>query len=155
MAPANRRRVRLIQPRLQIRLILSFLGVSLLALTLQFALFTASLSRLAEALPNDGDILLEHVVEQMLVVLAISTLVLLPMTFSVGVLVTFRIAGPLFRLRRYLEEVAAGGRPADCKLRRGDELQDLCEAVNAATAPLRAGVPRALPPEVPARTEAA
>jgi hypothetical protein len=142
MANPNRRRIKLIQPRLQIRMILAFLGVTALALTLQFLLFTSSLARLASELPADGDLLLERVPEQVLVVLLVSALVVLPLTFSVGILITFRIAGPLYRMRRFLDDVAAGRRPAECRLRKGDELQDFCEALNRATAPLRAAEER-------------
>ena len=155
MAPVNRRRIQLIQPRLQIRMIASFVGVGLLALSLQFVLVLASLARIAGDLPNDGDLLLEHVTARMPVLLGVSTLVLLPMTFAVGVLITLRIAGPVYRLRRYLDEVAAGRPPADCRLRRGDELVDLCDAVNRATAPLRAEARETPPPEDAARSEAA
>jgi hypothetical protein len=33
--------------------------------------------------------------------------------------------------------VADGAAPGDCKLREGDELQELCTLLNEATAPLR------------------
>jgi len=133
----HKRRIQLIQPRLQLRLILTFLGVSALALALQFILFTASLTRLAAELPADGPQLIEQVPEHVLLVLLVSIAVLLPLTFFVGVVVTFRIAGPIYRFESYLTDVIAGGKPADCRLRKGDELKDLCELINRATAPLR------------------
>jgi signal peptidase II len=143
----HKRRIKLIQPRLQLRLILSFLGVTALALTLQFILFTSTLTRLASELPEDGPLLLELVPEHVLAVLFISTGVLLPLTFFVGVLVTFRIAGPLYRFELFLKDVIRGSEPADCRLRKGDELKGLCELLNEATAPLRTrhATPRPLP----------
>jgi hypothetical protein len=55
----------------------------------------------------------------------------------VGVLTTFRVAGPLYRIEMFLKQVARGEKPADCRLRKGDELVEFCEVVNLATAPLR------------------
>ena len=53
--PAHKhpRRVRLIRPGLQLRLILTFLGVSSLALALQFILFMSALTEAAVHLPQD------------------------------------------------------------------------------------------------------
>jgi nitrogen fixation/metabolism regulation signal transduction histidine kinase len=61
----------------------------------------------------------------------------LPLTIAVGILVTFRIAGPVYRLKEFLKSIASGATPEDCRLRKGDELQDLCSLANDATAPLR------------------
>lgn len=134
----HKRRIKLIQPRLQLRLTAIFAGVSLTSLLLQYLLFMQMLSKLAIQLPNDALLLLSEMRGELLSVLAFSLAVLLPLMFSVGVLVTFRIAGPVYRLEKYLREVADGGQPADCRLRKGDELKQLCELVNDATRPLRA-----------------
>jgi len=133
----HKRRVKLIQPKLQLRLTAIFGGVALTSLLLQFLLFMQMFSELAVRLPNDALIVLSEMRGELLGVLGFSVLVLLPLTFSVGVLVTFRIAGPVYRLERYLEQVARGERPRDCKLRKGDELQNLCDLVNDATRPVR------------------
>lgn len=136
--PQHKRRIKLIQPQLQLKLISAFVGMSALALTLQFLLFTSSLTELAAELPEDGAVLIEHVPAHVQRILLISFLIFLPLTFCVGVLITFRIAGPLYRFEVYLKQVIRGEKPADCRLRRGDELVGLCELINQATAPLRA-----------------
>ena len=64
--------------------------------------------------------------------------VVMPLSFAVGVLITFRVAGPVYRLERFLSEVLRGEKPADCRLRKGDELHELCALMNRATAGLRA-----------------
>ncbi|QDU65516.1 hypothetical protein [Engelhardtia mirabilis] len=135
----HKRRIKLIQPKLQLRLTAIFGGVALTSLLLQFLLFMQMYSDLAMRLPNDALLVLSEMRGELMGVLAFSVLVLLPLTFSVGVLVTFRIAGPVYRLERYLEQVARGEKPADCALRQGDELQTLCKLVNEATRPLREG----------------
>lgn len=142
----HKRRIKLIQPRLQLRLIGAFVGMSALALSLQFLIFTSSMTELASELPEDGAVLVERVPAHLQQILLVSFLIFLPLIFCVGVLVTFRIAGPLYRFEVYLKQVIRGERPADCRLRSGDELHGLCELINQATAPLRvqesADVPR-------------
>lgn len=135
---AYKRRKKLIQPRLQLRLILSFLGVALLALLLQFILFAATIATLAADLPQEGEILIERIPGYTIAVLAISIGVLLPLTFFVGILTTFRIAGPLYRFEQHLKAIARGEDPGVCRIRKGDELQEFCRILNAALDRLKA-----------------
>ncbi len=139
MADPQRRRRTLIQPRLQLWLTGAFVGLSALALLLQFALFTNAVHGIALELPSDGEIMMEAFSGDMLVVLAVSGLVFLPLTFLIGVLLTFRIAGPLCRIERFLLAVAEGESVPDVQLRRKDRLASLADAVNLATARLRGG----------------
>jgi methyl-accepting chemotaxis protein len=135
--PHQRRRVQLIRPGLQLNLIARFFGVALLALLLQFILFMCMLGRIASDMPGDALATMETATPELIWVFVISAAVLLPLTLSVGVVVTFRIAGPLHRFESFLKAVARGEKPPDCRIRRGDELQDLCKLLNEATAPLR------------------
>lgn len=137
----HKRRIKLIQPKLQLKLIGAFLFMSALALNLQFILFTSSLTQLASELPEDGTLLVERIPGHVLQIFLISFLIFLPLTFCIGVLVTFRVAGPIYRLETYLKQVIRGEKPDDCRLRKGDELMELCELINRATAPLRVRAP--------------
>lgn len=150
---SHRRRVRLIQPRLQLRLILVFLGLSVLGLVLQVSLFTMSLTQLAAELPSDGSLVLEHAPGLVLAALGVTLCVVLPLVFFVGVLVTFRVAGPLYRFQRHFEALARGEDPGPCRIRRGDDLQDLCTTINAGLDRMRADAAGAEPEE--RRAEAA
>jgi hypothetical protein len=140
MSPYKRSK-KLIQPRLQLRLTFTFLGVALLALLLQFLLFGATISALASELPQDGPVLLDRIPQYTLLVFGISLCILLPMTLCVGVLVTFRIAGPLYRFEQHLKAIARGEDPGVCRIRRDDELQDFCKTLNAALDKLRSARP--------------
>jgi len=131
------RRRKLIKPRLQLKLTLTFVGLSALSLLLQFVLFQNVLTEAALLLPNDHDVLVGETNGLLLAVLAVSFLVFLPLTFLVGVLATFRIAGPVYRFEQFLAAVRRGERPADFHLRKGDELTDLAALINEATEPLR------------------
>ncbi len=132
MPKNEQRRDRLVRPRLQLRLILAFLGVATTALLLQFALFASVISTAASELPTDGQILLESTTGLSITIFIVSFCVLLPLCFFVGVLVTFRVAGPLYRFEKYLESVANGGDPGVCRIRKGDDLQEFCVLLNAA-----------------------
>lgn len=134
----HRRRVRLIQPKLQLRLILVFLGLSILGLVLQVSLFTMSVTELASELPSDGSLVLERTPSLVLVALGVTLSAVLPLVFFVGVLVTFRIAGPLYRFQKHFEALARGEDPGPCRIRRGDDLQELCATINAGLDRVRA-----------------
>jgi hypothetical protein len=133
----KRRFLRLVQPRLQIRLMLAFGAVAATGLLLQYLLIVLVLTRAAEGLPQDGLLLLDQLGEVMLSILLGSFLVLLPLVGLVGILATRRWAGPLFRFERFLKELVEGRRPADIRLRDGDELTGFADLLNRATEPLR------------------
>ncbi len=132
MQKNDQRRDRLIQPRLQLRLILAFLGVAATALLLQFVLFASVIATTASELPTDGQIMLERTTGLSITIFIVSICILLPLCFFVGVLVTFRVAGPLYRFEKYLESVARGVDPGICRIRKGDDLQEFCVVLNAA-----------------------
>lgn len=133
------RRIKLIRPRLQLKLVATFAAVALLALLLQFLLFQSALTAVAAELPNDGPRLLSSINGILASTLAISLCVFLPLCLHVGVLVTHRIAGPIHRFETFLEQVTRGDKPEDIRLRKGDELLELCTWINRATQPLRSG----------------
>jgi methyl-accepting chemotaxis protein len=56
---------------------------------------------------------------------------------ATAIFLSHRIAGPLYRLQRHLEEIAAGKAPTDVKFRKGDFYQQLAEACNKLMARLR------------------
>lgn len=132
-----RRRKKLVKPRLQLKLTLIFVGLSALSLLLQFVLFQSALTNVALALPNDSSLLVGMSTALLNKVLLTSFLLFLPLTFLVGILTTFRIAGPVYRFEAFLEAVRRGDRPPNFRLRKGDELVDLADLINEATAPLR------------------
>jgi hypothetical protein len=135
----ERRRIKLIKPRLQLRLIGVFAGLSALGFLLQSLHVGLRLSEAAAEMPN-GESLMKMLPGLPLEILLFSFGMFLPLTIAVGILATFRIAGPLYRFERYLTQVIRGEQLGPCKLRRGDELQELCDLINEATAPLRSRV---------------
>ena len=139
MSVQYKRRKKLIKPRLQLRMSGLFVGLVTLMLLLQFALITAALHHTANLLPSDSALLLGQTNALTLRIIGISAAVFLPLTLMVGVLSTFRIAGPLYRFEQFLVAVQNGENPDDFTLRERDELKDLAALINSSTAPLRNG----------------
>ncbi len=141
-----KRRIKLIKPRFQNQLTMVFLGLSALGLVIQFMLFQSTMGELAAGLPSDGAYLMNEMNSTALRVLAISLLVILPVTYVIGVLTTFRIAGPLHRIEMHLDAIKQDGYTGPCRIRSGDKLQEFAEKLNEAT--LSLAQREALQPEV-------
>lgn len=132
-----RRRIKIIRPKLQLKLVFSFMGMTLLAMMLQFMIFLKTITNIASALPADHDVLMESVPEIVVQSLLLSFLVVVPLVFLVGVLMTFRIAGPIYRFESWCKQLLRGEDPGACALRKGDELNELCALLNQVAQPLR------------------
>lgn len=129
---------KLIHWRLQLTLVGWFLAVSVSGLLLQFVLLGAFLTRFAASLPDQGPLVAEQVMGMLLSSLGLSLLFLVPLTLGVGILATFKLAGPLYRLETYLDGIARGEWEGPCKIRKGDALQEFCDKLNTAVSFLRA-----------------
>jgi hypothetical protein len=136
-APKFKRRTKLIKPRLQLKLVGMFAAVSATSLLLQYMLFAARFSEVASTMADGGAHVRSVLPGILIEVLAMSFAFLLPVMLCVGILATFRIAGPIYRFEQYLKQVARGEVTDPCRIRDGDELWDLCDLINEATAPLR------------------
>lgn len=136
---APKRRIKIIRPKLQLKLVMSFLGLTLFALLLQFMIFLRAITNIATELPADHDVLMQAVPEIVLQSLLLTFLVVVPLVFLVGILMTFRVAGPIYRFETYLKQILRGENKDECRLRKGDELQELCKLINQVTLRLRQG----------------
>lgn len=141
--PYRRRKFRLLEPGLQLRLMVAFGGIALLALLLQFLLFQHAIGEAAVAMQGSDTAVVERLTRELQTTLLISVGVLLPAVFAVGTSVVLRFVGPLFRFRRWLDEVLAGRDPGPLKLRPGDDLQDLAQLIDRAAAERREANARA------------
>jgi signal peptidase II len=131
------RRIKLIKPLLQLKFVGIFAGVSALGFLLQSLHVGLRLSELAASLPEGGNYLMAVMPELPIEILLVSFGMLLPLTIAVGILVTFRIAGPVYRFETYLKSVIRGEEVGPCRIRKGDEFQELCELINEVTAAQR------------------
>jgi methyl-accepting chemotaxis protein len=60
-----------------------------------------------------------------------------PFVFLISILVSHKIAGPLFRIQKYIKSVSVGDLSARLTLRKGDELHDLAACINEMTNDLK------------------
>ena len=131
-----KRRKKLIKPGLQLRLVAIFTGVALVGLLLQAQLLSQELAMLIAEDP--GAPLTTSAIAPLVgrcILLSIGWV--LPMSVAIGILSTFRLAGPIYRIETHLAAIERGEDPGECRLRQGDQLQDLCAQVNRSVAVLR------------------
>lgn len=136
----QKRRRKIIDRPLQLRLVGSFLAVACLAALFQVILLNNSMLGLAREMQELGDEVLSHTPKLLARNVALTLGVLIPCVLVVGILVTHRIAGPTYRFRMYLNEIAENGAPErPCRIRRNDELHDICALLNRAVDALATG----------------
>jgi len=145
---SNHRKKKLIEPRLQLKVGLSFLGAAGAGVLIQTIMLGWVLNRTAYELPNDTVLLLEKFPTILGSVLLVTFLFMAPLFVSIGISTMFPIVGPLHRFRVHLREVIDGNQPGPCRLRQGDELHDLCELINLALAHERGAKHKELEQEV-------
>ncbi|MFT5284155.1 MAG: signal transduction histidine kinase [Planctomycetota bacterium] len=136
-----RRTRKLINSPLQLKLSLWIVGVATLVMMIQFVFMAMAVSKIGPLLPNDSQVFFESFFEVMVRSFLASLAVALSVTFVAGVLLTHRIAGPLYRFTSFLNAVNRGDQPDECAVRKNDELKNFRELLNVTTEPLRRHVP--------------
>ena len=104
---------------------------------MQAIVLVGSLQSVAATLPHDGVSLTREIPRVLARTCLMSFALLVPLSLMIGVRSTFGIVGPLYRFRVYLGRIAAGERPGPCRIRKTDDLHDLCDAINRAVEPLQ------------------
>jgi signal transduction histidine kinase len=133
-----KRRIKIIKPRLQLKLVGVFVGLAALSVLLQSVLLANRLTNLSVNVPVGGQYLVDAMPSIISEILIFTFGLVLPLIFAVGVLITHRIAGPIYRFEEHLKDVAEDRAAGPCRIRVGDELQDLCDAINNAVKHLQA-----------------
>lgn len=126
------RNKKLINPRLQLRLVGAGFMLSALALGLQFLLLSYFVTQRATQLDGGGGELALQMPAMLMLVLTITLAIILPIVIVIGIRMTFRFAGPLYRLEKDLRSLADKGYNGPLKIRDKDEFQSLCDAINLA-----------------------
>jgi hypothetical protein len=126
-----KRRIKLINPKFQLKLVGIFIGLATATLSAQLFLFGLDLRLLAQGL-IDGDVLTDEAPAMLGRSLLLTAGMMIPVTLGVGVIVTHRIAGPIYRFEQYLRSVANGEDVGPCRIRTHDEFHELCGLINKA-----------------------
>ena len=139
MATMIRRRKKLVRLDVQVRVILIALCVASLVLLVNFYLTFMTITNGSAAVtgPVAVRLLLDNLRHSILNQFLISIGLSIPLAIGIGVLYSFRFAGPIYRFKKYFTELATGRWNVRCSLRQGDDLQDVCDAINAALDPMR------------------
>ncbi len=130
MSSKFKRSKKLVNSGLQLRLIGAFGGLAAMACMFQVYLVHSTLMPVISASDGPPDtaelygVLISNVV--------LTFAVLFPLMLVVGILITHRVAGPIYRFEQHLGAIARGENPGVCRIRKGDELQGLCDSINAA-----------------------
>ena len=128
-----RRKKKLIKSGLQLKLVSAFLAMAVVASLFQVLLLNSSLLSMTEDVGvQASEVVMTRFPALLMRNLLITLAVLVPFMFVFGVLITHRIAGPVYKFERYLEGVARGDEQGDCHIRKRDELHELCGRLNAA-----------------------
>lgn len=132
-----RRKKKLIRPALQFRITLAIMSTTILILSGMGVLVSWFLSGDSIYVPAGSEGVVSQLMSVLSVAFAMTLLFLIPVTLYVGIKVTHLTAGPLYRMEQFLKAVIQGEQVDDCRIRRGDELQDFCALLNRATKSLR------------------
>lgn len=135
----HKRRRKLIKPRFQLKVALSGLGIAVVSVFVLVIIMNSAIVEFADKGWIDARALRNEWVGILVSKLLLALALLVPMTLALGVVLTHRIAGPLYRFELFLNAVMRGEHPGECHLRNGDELLELCELLNKVTEPLRNG----------------
>jgi len=134
-----KRRKKLIKPRFQLKVALSGLGIAFMSVLLLMIMINEAFMEFADRGWVDAVALRSEWMDIMFSRLLIALAFLVPMILALGIVLTHRIAGPLYRFETFLTSVMAGEHPEPCRLRTGDELVEFCDLLNEVTEPLRNG----------------
>lgn len=133
----EQRKKKIVNPRLQGRFLTLLLTAAGASVLVHAGLTVWALSSLAAELPNDARRLQDAIPGTVVLSSLATLLAVLPVFLMLGIAGTFRVFGPLYRFRVFLEQVARGGHTAPCRIRAGDELQEICDLLNVVTEPVR------------------
>jgi len=136
------RRRRYLVSRLQIKYAGLILGVAFcVAIMCSYVVYYSSMlimgDKLARVYPQG---MLVGIVNTVNTRILLSLLLVSPLIILIGILVSHRIAGPVYRIQRSLGTIAAGDLSLSIRLRKGDEMKDLADGVNSLIEQLRANV---------------
>ena len=134
----------LVNTRLQLTLILGANALAIISALLLITLMYYGQTHLENYVTGlniaPGHPALQYIAEQQKQFERMAILVVLVqlLVFNVtALLLSHRLAGPLFRLERHLKTVGEGGEPADVHFRKGDLYRQLADECNKVMARLR------------------
>ena len=115
-------------------LLLTFLTAALCSYVVYYTSIMMFGEKLANVYPQGR---LVSIVSLINIRIIISILLVTPLIAMIGVYLSHKIAGPIFRMERYVNEMATGNLQTRLILRKGDELLSLAEGINSLSESLK------------------
>jgi len=132
MAPKFRRKQYFVAAKFQTRYIglilaLMFLAVVMCSYVVYYSMMVTMGEKLATVYPQGRLISIVNMVNLRILLVF---LMITPFVVIIGIYLSHKIAGPIFRMERFLGRVASGDLSQRLTLRKGDELVNLAEGIN-------------------------
>ena len=125
----NRRRRKFVRRDLQLKIILGTLFVSLAILVFNFSVILLGLWAFTRNLAVEAGNMWP-MLNFIMLSFFISVIVSIPMAIWMGVSFSFTFCGPIYALKKYFVELKNGPWTSRCRLRVGDDLQDVKDVIN-------------------------
>lgn len=126
----SRRRKKFIESELQLRIVFMILLISILALLINLQMSLTSVWSISAGAFTSVENALDQVQKGLVMKFLITAVLTIPLCISAGILFSFRFAGPIYKFKKYFRELVHSRWDERCRLRKGDDLKDLCEAIN-------------------------
>lgn len=136
MQATYKRRKKLINKRMQLKMVAVFTAIGCTCALFQIVLVNFGLLSIARSIPGAGTEVLSQARGMMAQNVFWTLGAMIPLMTCVGIIITHRVAGPAYRMTQHCRAIAAGEPVRPCKIRKDDELHELCDALNAAIAHL-------------------
>ncbi|MCM8790383.1 MAG: methyl-accepting chemotaxis protein [Candidatus Omnitrophica bacterium] len=115
---------------------LKYVGLILLlmfitAIVCSYVVYYSSMILLAEKLANvypQGRLI--AIIKTVNFRVLLSIVLLMPFVAYIGIYLSHKIAGPIYRMERFLEDMAGGNLTSRLSLRKGDELGSIADKIN-------------------------
>ncbi len=134
-----KRKKKLINPRMQLKIAGAAVAIALVSVLVLTVMLNEAFVQMVDRGWIDPANVSGSWLEVLIPTVLMSLAILFPLVLSLGILLSHRIAGPMYRFRVWLTDVKNGKETRPCKIRDGDEHQDFCELLNEVTEPLRTG----------------
>ena len=127
MAKTYKRRKILISPKIQLLSGLVFMSTASVYVLFQAILLNRMVAETMQKYPGHDPELLDSLLSGIMGNLAVTFLILVPVSMICATLLTFRFVGPIYRFKRYIMEILDGTDPGPCHVRKQDEFKDVAE----------------------------
>lgn len=132
MSHPHRRTNYFVEKKLQLKiagliLIFTVLMAAITALIIYFSMWDTLGAKLASVYPQGR---LMEIFKRANIVLLERMLIIVPIIFIVSIFISHRIAGPIYKIKKTLDEASEGKTGLRIYLRKTDELKEVADSIN-------------------------